>query len=679
MKKLATLLLALFILSFGINAQSVSITSPTEGATLTTKSTTLIEWTRNPSGLPPTATQNVSFTVTPNYFGEIVIAADTSTVQFNSFVTTGEVDLIIKFRDDNTIADTVTVNITGEDQSEFYVDANGAETGWATQEDPIKYITRAVRYAGPDDKVYVAAGEYLVTEQTVAKASIDIIGDGSASTILKGNESLTAAEAVFNTNNPDNGLEADIGHRFLYSRDTSSVVNISGLTIQYFVFYGNGVGFNSNSHLNLNDIVVKECFGQGGIGAASVVDGNIHLTNCKFMNNTATHFTGRKSGGAVNISAGARSFLMDGCEISGTVLTCNAFNNGIPNLGDGAALHYAPSPNDALISDVTIKNCLIYNNQTQHIDETRLSTYKNGTCGGVNIGVGDMTSKTNGALFKINVFIENTTFSNNHGVTSGGLRLDTHNNNPKENIKYKVINCTLADNSAQKTGVNGAGGLFMSDGGMQVALINNLLLRNAANGSNDIAANNNFRTKFAVDTTQNNITEVINTNNLLNFTVENGNILDAVPATTLEGALADNGGPLMTYALITVSPAIDAGLASSPLATIPLTDGRTYNRDELPDVGAYEFDGTPTDIAPVDKDQIVFSTYPNPCDNWLYVNTGNVNKATIQIVTLSGRIVYSDISNQAIAKINVADLTPGMYVITITTNEGKGNRLVSIK
>lgn len=60
---------------------------------------------------------------------------------------------------------------------------------------------------------------------------------------------------------------------------------------------------------------------------------------------------------------------------------------------------------------------------------------------------------------------------------------------------------------------------------------------------------------------------------------------DLVVADALLGALADNGGPTQTHALLVGSPAIDAGNN----AACPATDQRGVPRDAACDVGAYEF------------------------------------------------------------------------------------------
>jgi hypothetical protein len=67
----------------------------------------------------------------------------------------------------------------------------------------------------------------------------------------------------------------------------------------------------------------------------------------------------------------------------------------------------------------------------------------------------------------------------------------------------------------------------------------------------------------------------------------NGNIVGSstMPINPKLGPLANNGGPTQTMALLSGSPAIDAGTATGA----PATDQRGVARENPPDIGAYEF------------------------------------------------------------------------------------------
>ncbi|MFM7425285.1 MAG: choice-of-anchor Q domain-containing protein, partial [Elainella sp.] len=59
------------------------------------------------------------------------------------------------------------------------------------------------------------------------------------------------------------------------------------------------------------------------------------------------------------------------------------------------------------------------------------------------------------------------------------------------------------------------------------------------------------------------------------------------------GPLRNNGGDLLTHALLPNSPAINAGVSGAPA-----TDGRGFRRDARPDSGAFEFGGTAAPLPP---------------------------------------------------------------------------------
>lgn len=70
-----------------------------------------------------------------------------------------------------------------------------------------------------------------------------------------------------------------------------------------------------------------------------------------------------------------------------------------------------------------------------------------------------------------------------------------------------------------------------------------------------------------------------------------------------------------------------------------------------------------------------FTVYPNPADNFLNVNVKNgVTVNEVALTDLNGRIVKTISSSfDSNLEINVSDLSAGVYMLTIKTNEGVGN------
>ncbi|TGO03248.1 hypothetical protein PN36_10355 [Candidatus Thiomargarita nelsonii] len=126
-----------------------------------------------------------------------------------------------------------------------------------------------------------------------------------------------------------------------------------------------------------------------------------------------------------------------------------------------------------------------------------------------------------------------------------------------------LTNSTVAGNDVNSTG----GGIKNSN---SMTLLNSIIA-NSLNGGDCI-----------------NEGTLSSTNNL----IEDGTCSSAFsPGTDPNlGPLQDNGGPTQTYALLTGSPAIDAGTNDG----CPNTDQRGVTRHGTCDIGAYEYQGIPT-------------------------------------------------------------------------------------
>jgi hypothetical protein len=97
-------------------------------------------------------------------------------------------------------------------------------------------------------------------------------------------------------------------------------------------------------------------------------------------------------------------------------------------------------------------------------------------------------------------------------------------------------------------------------------------------------------------------------NNLITFTSGVAPLPDTVTDCPRLGPLADNGGPTRTHALSRDSAAIGAGNDTAGLDNDQRGSGfpRTFGFD--PDIGAYEWQGTP-------DDRILVSGFQFACDN----------------------------------------------------------------
>lgn len=67
-----------------------------------------------------------------------------------------------------------------------------------------------------------------------------------------------------------------------------------------------------------------------------------------------------------------------------------------------------------------------------------------------------------------------------------------------------------------------------------------------------------------------------------------------------------------------------------------------------------------------------FSVYPNPANDFITIsNDASSIISTVEITDLNGRVVSNNELNAADGQISVADLASGVYVLTITTEQGK--------
>lgn len=218
-----------------------------------------------------------------------------------------------------------------------------------------------------------------------------------------------------------------------------------------------------------------------------------------------------------------------------------------------------------------------------------------GNTGGEGDGVGGGINNSEGTLTLINSTVsENTAFSggginNNQGTItiinstiSGNTAIEQGSgiNNGGLNSTVNITSTTIADNTGA------TGGLFSSQGNLTIT--NTIISRNS--GGN-----------------------LVNNGNL----AESNNIL--VDSDDLRlGALADNGGPTRTHALGEGSSAIDRG-SNNSIPNGVNTDQRGQERrsNEIVDIGAFEFIGTP----PLEFDPASYGA-SNPDLIPFYVNAG---------------------------------------------------------
>ncbi len=256
--------------------------------------------------------------------------------------------------------------------------------------------------------------------------------------------------------------------------------------------------------------------------------------------------SGNHASQVFQISAGASATL------SGLTITAGSalFGGGVNNAGTVVLTDCTISGSTALVNGggvyntgtATLTNCTVSANSSQ---------YRSG-------GVYNQGTLT----------LTNCTVSGNSAVMGGGMY------NSRTGIAT-LTNCTVSANTAFAIG----GGVVNSSGGGTVTLLNTII------AGNTLTLNN-----FGIDAVGGFISTGRNligiADGSFGWTASDliGNIPH--PLDPLLAPLGNYGGPTQTMALLTGSPAINAGTFGA--GTLP-TDQRGMPRNDAPDIGAFEY------------------------------------------------------------------------------------------
>ena len=378
---------------------------------------------------------------------------------------------------------------------------------------------------------------------------------------------------------------------------------------------------------NAGTLLVNDCLFRnhsGSVGSGIENSGAITVTNSRFEDNFATD----DGAGFNNCFPGTG--LIDRCSFSG---------NTIPN--NGAAL--------SNFFELTVTNSTFFNNSAVNEDDD---------------GTGSIPTRNGGAIFnnRTLTLINCSLFDNIAGNSGGAIY--------HRGQSLSLINCTLSGNQSprgaaisSRSGVQliqttitnnissqGGGGLFFQDfGNFQVS---NSIVANNSNPQILLSDNLSTQSFFLFPSgrnifSDNSITTVPNFTNPFAFITNTDPLLDD---------LADNGGLVLTHALLPGSPAIDAGqnFAAVDTSFVPLTtDGRGANRitafssdgeEAIVDLGSFEaipladdsdgdgvpdeedaFPNDPTESVDSDNDGIGDNSDPDP-------NSPNSPLSTIELI-----------------------------------------------
>ena len=415
---------------------------------------------------------------------------------------------------------------------------------------------------------------------TVETTAVNIIGPGASSLTI----TTTAAAGSYD----------------LFSVEGIGDAVISGLTVTK-----NRIKSLNDGKFTLDGVTVSGSTGAYGGALYAGNDGELEIIDSTFENNTAT-----TNGGAVYIyndndaTISGSTFtnnesLADGGAIFGeihynvTIVDCTITGNSAADDGGGLAF-YAKKPDNVLsITDTTIDandagdlgGGLKIDAQDPLIVSITNSTVSNNTAQtDAGIGFDDPG---------ITATINNSTISANAALYgSGGVYIGSGSS-------LTVNQSTISANSSagSYTGTDG-GGIQLGDNTSVVTLSGSIVSGNSSGvaGAADFGLYSSLASDTASITATNSLIGEVDSRITVNGT---NNVSSTNP---MLGALANNGGPTKTMALLTGSPAIDAG--PNPVATFTGNEfdqrGAGYARivGGLVDIGAFELQPSSEPIAP---------------------------------------------------------------------------------
>jgi predicted outer membrane repeat protein len=396
---------------------------------------------------------------------------------------------------------------------------------------------------GPDEIQFDASfssSQHTITFTSATpqmNGQLTITGPGASLLTVTRSGNVTASSNVFNS--------------------FATSLTMSGMTVRGGNIAGSGGGLSvggvtPNITLDSMHFALNNASGNGG---AISLTNNASLTirNSQIADNTA----GALGGGIFFFQGG--SLVMQNCLITGNTASGasvhDASGGGI--YFDGTAL--ASPPAGYTPSTLLVQSSTFYSNSGAHA------------------GGGIAADEFNGTMV-----LQNSTMDNNTAGTSGGAIWCT--GTTATNGSVALQDCTVAYNTANSSAAGTGGGGVARVGSFagSITLIGSIVYGN----SNPAGAPDVFASSFT--TTNVNFCDIGSSAGFTLAAGSGGNL--PFGTDPMLGALATNGGPTLTMALLPGSPAINTGVNIGAITT----DQRGIARPQGPtaDIGAYERQAT---------------------------------------------------------------------------------------
>ncbi len=401
--------------------------------------------------------------------------------------------------------------------------------------------------------------------------------------------------------------------RIFFNNYSNSVLTVKNLTLSQG-YANNGGAIYASSFIKISRVVITDNTAEGGadegsssdpdmaLGGGIYTSGSLTISDSVISNNLATGILDSNSGNS-QIGAGGNGGGGGGIYATATVTALVVKCTFINNIARGADSADAGAKSGA--SGGSARGGALFGRNFHIVNSTFKDNSALGGNGGVTtVNTGGLGGNAyGGAVSSDGARIVNSTFSNNlarggKGGTSGIAGGSNNGGEGKGGGIYdrtpEAANITLVNNIAQGGegrigGIGAGGGFFAND--YSISIFNSTITNNIARGgkgmqtdgisqgggfssSPEFSERNYLRNNLVAENTATNGTDVygafINAfNNLIGIGEEslsikngiNGNIVGTTssPVDPKLGPLADNGGFTKTRALLTGSPAIDAG------------------------------------------------------------------------------------------------------------------------
>lgn len=386
-------------------------------------------------------------------------------------------------------------------------------------------------------------GGGIANEEDLTLTDVVVTGN----TLVNGNGDQGAG--IYNGNNSLAPTQTVIGNLTLINSTVSN--NTNGL----------GAGIFSDGNMTLTDSTISGNVSDGSGGGLLMAGPMLTVSGTTISGNTAV-----MSGGGVSGLSGTATFTFTGSTISG---------NTAGTTGGGVALTFNGS--------VEIVNSTISGNTATGNGGGLYMSDGTGAVRVTNSAITGNTSSAGGggiAMRSQNLTLTNSTVSGNTSAAGGGGILDGSGGGGA--LSMDILNSTIAFN--HDAGGLG-GGIFANGFGVISHTLTSTIVSDNTSGAGAGAPDDIRVGAGAID--------LASSNNLIGDAATAGGLTDGTNGNIVGRdarlvALANNGGPTMTHALRSDSPARDAGSASTSLNRDQRGSLFVRNFGDAPDIGAYE-------------------------------------------------------------------------------------------